>query len=555
MGMVQRVCGRTSRSPERKEMLRIDNIKMPVSHKEADIVRKIAQTTGVSVNEISGIHIVRRSLDARKKPDIFYVYSIAFSVKNEGKVLKRCKGKNVTLYQPVTYKFPGLPANKKVDSENVLLHPPVIIGAGPAGLFCAYELALAGYKPVVFERGKKVEERQKDVEAFFEKGVLNPLSNIQFGEGGAGTFSDGKLNTLVKDPIGRNRHVLETFVEFGAKESILYDNKPHIGTDVLITILKRLREKIIEAGGTFCFESQVTKLCYDKDGLNGVKLQDGTIVPTRVAVLAVGHSARDTFSYLATTPIEMEAKAFAVGFRVEHLQSTINQSQYGMEDEALPAAAYKLTAKTENGRGVYTFCMCPGGYVVNASSLPGHTCVNGMSYSDRGGKNANSAVIVAVSPEDYEGTDALAGVRFQEKLETMTYELGQGKIPQQCYGDYKEKRRTTGYGSIVSQTKGETCFAPLHDLLPKPLRDSFIEGMEHFGRQIKGFNGEDVVLSGIESRTSSPVRITRNEEFESNILGVYPCGEGAGYAGGIMSAAMDGIKVAEAIGKKYEIRG
>ena len=528
-----------------QNMLKIDQIKVPVKHTVQDIIKKTAHTLGIMVNEISDFRILKRSLDARKKPELYYVFSVAFSVKNESKLLKRSK--LVQLYQPKIYEFP-------VAWENapVLEHPPVIIGAGPAGLFAAYALAKAGYCPVIVERGGCVEERQKDVELFWKEGILSPNSNIQFGEGGAGTFSDGKLNTLVKDSMGRNGYVLETFVKFGAKEDILYDNKPHIGTDVLVQILIGMRHCIEELGGTFLFHSQVTKLEYENNRLNGVTLQDGTTIPANVAVLSIGHSARDTFAYLTTTPIEMSAKSFAVGFRVEHLQKDIDLSQYGTDNSDLPAAAYKLTAQTSNNRGVYSFCMCPGGYVVNASSVRGMTCVNGMSYSDRAGKNANSAIIVSVTPEDFDGTDPLAGVRFQEHLEKCVFDMGMGKIVQQRFEDYKNRSITTEYGKVVGQTRGETCFGPLHELFSEDIRTSFLEGMEQFGRQIKGFDDKDAILSGVESRTSSPVRISRNDAFESCISGLYPCGEGAGYAGGIMSAAMDGLKVAEAIAKKYK---
>lgn len=527
-------------------MLKIDQIKVPVAASKQDIVSKIAKVIGVNEKHISNIHIVKRSLDARKKPELFYVYSVAFTVQDEARVLKRTKG--ISVYSPVEYVMP-------VSDEKCMKisHSPVIIGAGPAGLFSAYELAMAGYRPIVLERGKCVEERQKDVELFWRTGKLDTSSNIQFGEGGAGTFSDGKLNTLVKDNMGRNAFVLNTFVEFGAKEEILYDNKPHIGTDILVEILKGMRAKIIELGGQFFFESQVTELLYCDNQLTGVKLANGNVIDTEVAVLAIGHSARDTFSYLVTTPLEMSAKAFAVGFRVEHLQEDINESQYGTHNTTLPAAAYKLTAQTSNGRGVYSFCMCPGGYVVNASSVEGMTCVNGMSYSDRAGKNANSAIIISVSPKDYDGADALAGVRFQEHLERKVFEMGQGKIVQQRLEDYRNKSITDKYGKVMGQTKGETCFGPLHELFTEDMRQSFLEGMEQFGRQIKGFDDGDSILSGVESRTSSPVRISRNDEFESGIKGIYPCGEGAGYAGGIMSAAMDGLKVAEAIIRKYRL--
>ena len=525
-------------------MLKIDQIKVPVKHELQDVYKKVASVIGISVNELTDCKILKRSIDARKKPELFYVYSVAFCASNEAKLLKKIK--NIQRYEPVKYQFPT-----DCGQGIALKDSPVIIGAGPAGLFAAYELALAGYSPIVIERGKKVEDRQKDVELFWTQGVLNPNSNIQFGEGGAGTFSDGKLNTLVKDPVGRNAHVLQTFVTFGAKQEILYDNKPHIGTDVLVSVLAGMRQTIIEHGGTFLFEKQVTEFLYEKNQLTGLRLHDGTVIDTQVAVLAIGHSARDTFAYMTTTPLEMSAKSFAVGFRVEHLQHDINCTQYGNTHENLPAAAYKLTAQTSNGRGVYSFCMCPGGYVVNASSVNGMTCVNGMSYSDRAGENANSAIIISVTPDDFDGTDALGGVRFQEELERKVFEMGNGCIVQQRFEDFANGAVTTEYGKIKGQTKGETCFGPLHKLLTDDMKASFLEAMQQFGKQIHGFDDKDTILSGIESRTSSPVRISRNDAFESCISGLYPCGEGAGYAGGIMSAAMDGMKVAEAIARKY----
>ena len=482
-------------------MLKIDQIKVPVSATKQELLKKVAKNIGIQEKEISNVHILKRSLDARKKPTLFYVYSIAFSVNDELKFLKKTKNKNITQYKPVEY---SLPLSNQ-DAKQIK-HSPIIIGAGPAGLFAAYELANAGYKPIILERGKCVEERQIDVSNFWKTGKLDLSSNIQFGEGGAGTFSDGKLNTLVKDNQGRNAHVLQTFVEFGAKEEILYDNKPHIGTDILVQIIKGMRQRIIELGGTFCFESQVCELLYSDFKLCGIKLKNGRTIETEVAVLAIGHSARDTFSYLTTTPLEMSAKSFAVGFRVEHLQDDINCSQYGVENSKLPAAAYKLTAQTSNGRGVYSFCMCPGGYVVNASSVEGMTCVNGMSYSDRSGKNSNSAIIISVSPDDFDGSDAMAGVRFQENLERKVYAMGRGKIVQQRLEDYKNRQITQKYGKIVGQTKGETCFGPLHELFSEDMRKSFLEGMEQFGKQIKGFDDGDCILSGVESRTSSPIR-------------------------------------------------
>lgn len=408
-----------------------------------------------------------------------------------------------------------------------------------------------------------MDARIRDVERFWQEGVLKPDSNVQFGEGGAGTFSDGKLNTLVKDKDGRNLAVLQTFVKFGAKESILYEAKPHIGTDALCDIVKSMRKEIIRLGGQVRFQSKVTGLCIQNGRLTGVIINGQEELSCNQAVLAIGHSARDTFDMLYQAQIPMEAKAFAVGFRVEHPQSMINVSQYGMENPgALGAASYKVAAQTSVGRGVYSFCMCPGGYVVNASSEEGRLAVNGMSYSGRNGVNANSAVIVAVTPEDFKEKHPLAGIAFQRSLEEKAYELGRGKIPVQRYGAFKrcvereltqkEDEKITEQASeegafLMPQNKGGYRYADVSRILPEECNRAFVEGMTQFGRMIPGFDREDALLSGVESRTSSPVRIRRDETLQSEIRGLYPCGEGAGYAGGITSAAMDGIRVAEAV--------
>ena len=443
--------------------------------------------------------------------------------------------------------------------EQTLVHRPVIIGSGPAGLFCAYVLAKHGYHPLVLERGESAEQRKKSVDAFWKTGVLNPESNVQFGEGGAGTFSDGKLNTSVKDPSGRNREVLRIFTECGAPEEILYDQKPHLGTDQLIGIVTIMRKKIEAWGGEVRFGAKVTDFGIENGRLTSVTVNETEKIAAETAVLAIGHSARDTFFKLCENRISMEAKSFAVGVRIEHPQKMITQDQYGPEaPDFLGAAPYKLTNQCENGRGVYSFCMCPGGYVVNASSEAERTCVNGMSYSDREGKNANSAMIVTVTPEDYrpyhvEGTpDVLDGVAFQRALEHAAWEAGKGKVPVQLFGDFCENRVSTALGEVTPSICGEWTFANLREVLPTFIGDSLVEGIRASERKIHGFSRPDAVLSGVEARTSSPVRIVRNETLESpSLTGLYPCGEGAGYAGGITSAAMDGLKTAEEIAKKY----
>jgi len=429
---------------------------------------------------------------------------------------------------------------------------PVIIGAGPCGLFAAYFLSKYGYRPIILERGRKVEERTDDVAKFFETGVLDTESNVQFGEGGAGAFSDGKLNTLVKDAYLRNDEVLRLFAECGADENIRYDAKPHVGTDVLFDVIRNLRKRIEDFGGEFRFETKAERFNIKDNKLISIVTSNNEVIETDICVLAIGHSARDTFRTLYNLGIPMQAKSFAVGFRVEHEQELINRAQYGECADELPAAPYKLTHTAESGRGVYTFCMCPGGYVVNASSEEGRLAINGMSYRKRDGINANSAVIVSVTPQDFKGDGPLAGVEFQQDIEKKAYNLGNGRIPQQRFIDFVNNKDSESLGHIPTSVKGANTLANLRGIYNEEINLSFIEGIKAFGRKIKGFDDDDMVMSGVETRTSSPVRILRNDEFQSEIEGIYPAGEGAGYAGGIMSAAMDGMKVAEQIAAKYE---
>lgn len=542
-------------------MLRVNQVKLNIDHSLEELEKKTAEILRIPVKELLSVRILRQSVDARKKPDIFYSYCVDVEVKNEDQILCRFRGKEnlVCRSDTVPYSFPKTGTKRQA-------HPTVIAGMGPAGLFCGLFLAMHGYRPILLERGKCVEERGRDVEVFWETGVLNPASNVQFGEGGAGTFSDGKLNTLVKDRDGRNRAVLETFVRFGANPRICYDAKPHIGTDVLRDIVRRMREEIIRLGGQVRFESQVTDICLEDGRVRGVVVNGSQRIDCGQLVLAVGHSARDTFEMLYNRRIPMEAKAFAVGLRVQHPQAMINESQYGTaEPGVLGAAPYKVTAKGRNGRAVYSFCMCPGGYVVNASSEPGRTTVNGMSYSGRDGKNANSAIIVAVTPEDFASGHPLAGIEFQRNLEKRAFDLCGGRIPMQRYGDFKARVEAalpeTGGGSgsvdsmpdsdIVPQCRGLSRWADVSGILPPECNRAIVDGMENFGRQVRGFDRPDAILMGVESRTSSPVRIGRDESLQSDVRGLYPCGEGAGYAGGITSAAMDGIRVAEAIAGEF----
>lgn len=548
-------------------MIRVTQIKVPPEAGREILKKKAAKLLGIKESDIKKLYIVKQSIDARKKPEIFYSYTVDLELSlkaglSQEKIIKRCKNGQAVIANDVPYVFPvGRPLKSR----------PVIVGMGPAGLFCGYFLAKYGYRPILLERGKDVEARTADVQAFWQTGKLNPSSNVQFGEGGAGTFSDGKLNTLIKDKDGRGREVLKIFVEHGAPEHILYDAKPHIGTDVLRKVVKSMREKILEFGGQVHFETKMLKLLFheetenSKKHIKGVQVEEkGRIyeIPCEQVILAIGHSARDTFETLYKQKVPMEAKAFAVGMRVEHPQTMINESQYARtEAGALGAAPYKVAAKTGTGRGVYSFCMCPGGYVVNASSEEGRLAVNGMSYSDRGSANANSAIIVAVTPKDYGEDHPLAGVYFQRKLEQKAYDLGQGQIPVQRYGVFKacveqglseeglaeEERTVVVEKGFEPCTKGAYRYADLTKILPAECNRAFVEGMEQFGRMIQGFNRPDALLLGVESRTSSPVRIHRDEHLQSLIRGLFPCGEGAGYAGGITSAAMDGIRIAEEI--------
>lgn len=545
-------------------MLRINQIKLSPDHSKKDLDLAVYKALRLSSNDRCDYTVVKRSIDARHKPEIHYIYSVdinsvkgSHGVMKEQQIMHHAHNKNLVQAKEHLYEFPKISA--EVRGEALPEEDrPVIIGFGPAGIFAALKLAQAGLRPIVYERGQCVEERHRSVDAFWNGAALNPESNVQFGEGGAGTFSDGKLNTMIKDPTGRIRETLKEFVRFGADESILYLNKPHIGTDVLSNVVKNIRKHIISLGGEVHFNTRMDQLIIENHQVNGCELTDLLTGKTfrrtcHNVCLAVGHSARDTFEMLHDNQVEMAPKAFAVGLRMEHPQEMINDYAYGKTIYDLPTADYKVTHQTGGKRGVYSFCMCPGGYVVNASSEEGRLAVNGMSYSKRDGKNANSAIIVTVTPEDF-GEGVLAGMEFQRKLEKLAYEQGKGKVPVQLYGDFKKHKVTTELGEVTPSIKGEYTFADLNQVIPDYVAESIVEGVTGFAHQIKGFDREDAVLSGVESRTSSPVRILRNDELESEVRGLFPCGEGAGFAGGITSASVDGIKVAEQIALRIEKR-
>nr|WP_315084562.1 FAD-dependent oxidoreductase [uncultured Lachnoanaerobaculum sp.] len=537
-------------------MLHINSLQLNVHHDENDLKKKIAKTIGCNIEEIKEYEIRKRSIDARKKPEISYSYSIDVSLLNEAKYLK--KNKALSIAKPVVYAYEDFEKHEISEESK----RPVVVGFGPAGIFAALLLARYGLKPIVIERGGCVEDRALSVNKFWSEGKLDTESNVSFGEGGAGTFSDGKLNTLVKDTFGRNKFVLSTLVEYGAPKEILYDNKPHIGTDLLTGIVRKIREEIKELGGEVRFDTKLINIENIKDNNKKVEVVNNRngkheIIECENIILALGHSARDTFKALKEMGVYMEPKSFALGIRVSHSQHLIDVSQFGdKEAKFLSPAPYKLTFKSSFDRGVYSFCMCPGGFIVNASTEDGRIAINGMSYHKRDSGEANSAIIVSVSEEDFDKysdpKDPLKGVEFQRRLEEETFHMGNGRVPVQRLVDFLEGRESSGFDNTNLKIKGSTTLARVDKLFPKEIYESMKEAFLDFNRKIKGFINEDAYVAAIESRTSSPVRISRDESLQANISGIYPCGEGAGYAGGIMSAAMDGLKVAERIIEKYK---
>ena len=519
-------------------MIRLRDISLPPEHNAHQLQFEAAQMLRISNSKIRQLRIVRRSVDARKKPDVRIIYTIDVAVDgSENKILKQSGCKRASI-APVSYYKP--PKNTLSSEKR-----PVVVGFGPAGMFAALILAMAGLKPLVLERGEDAQSRHDKVEKFFATGELDTKSNVQFGEGGAGTFSDGKLNTGVNNP--RIGWVLEQFVKAGAREDILYDAKPHVGTDVLLTVVQNLRKRIIALGGEVRFNTQLTGLILEGDKLTGLKTAEGEEILCDHAVLAIGHSARDTFEMLEATGIPMEPKPFAMGVRIEHKQSAVDEAQYGRQDPVLPPADYKLVQHLDN-ETVYTFCMCPGGYVVAAASEEGRICTNGMSYADREGENANAALLVTLNPADfpYEGT--LGGMQWQREIEEKAYRVsGSYKAPAQKVGDFLAGKASQGPGKVEPTYRPGVTWCDLHEFLPGKITRALAEALPKLDGKLKGYADPDAVLTAPETRSSSPVRILRDDSRQSRIRGLYPTGEGAGYAGGIMSAAVDGIQTAEAI--------
>ena len=525
-------------------MIRLRDIQLPPEHNAHQLQFEAAQMLRISNSKIRTLRIVRRSVDARKKPDVKIIYTIDVTVDGNEKKILRAAGCKRAAIAPVS--FYRAPKNIPAPEDR-----PVVVGFGPAGMFAALILAMAGWKPLVLERGEDAASRHEKVQKFFETGVLDTRSNVQFGEGGAGTFSDGKLNTGVNNP--RIGWILEQFVKAGAREEILYDAKPHVGTDVLLEVVQNIRHRIIKMGGEVRFNTQVTGLCSENGCLTGLKLENGETIPCRNAVLAIGHSARDTFEELNAMGIPMEPKPFAMGVRIEHKQTTVDESQYGMVSPVLPPADYKLVQHLDN-ETVYTFCMCPGGHVVAAASEEGRIVTNGMSYADRDGENANAALLVTLNPVDFPYEGVLGGMQWQREIEEKAYSIsGSYRAPAQLVGDFLAKRPSTGAGEIAPTYRPGVHWCDLHEVLPEKITGAIAEALPQLDGKLKGFAGADAVMTAPETRSSSPVRIIRDETRQSALKGLYPTGEGAGYAGGIMSAAIDGIMTAEAIlGVQYD---
>ena len=533
-------------------MLRITEIKLPIAHPEGEVEAAILKRLGIPAEDLLGHVVFKRGIDARKKNHILFAYTIDADVRNEAEVLQRCAGDpHIAIAPDTSYQF-------VVQARSDLFPRPIVIGMGPAGLFAGLLLAQMGFRPLILERGKAVRERTKDTWGLWRQGKLNPESNVQFGEGGAGTFSDGKLYSQIKDPRHLGRKVLTEFVKAGAPEEILYVSHPHIGTFRLVSMVEKMRANIIALGGEIRFQSKVEDIEIREGQIQAVVLADGEHIATRHVVLAVGHSARDTFEMLYKRGVYIEPKPFSIGFRIEHPQSLIDRARYGSNtgNPQLGAADYKLVHHAKNGRSVYSFCMCPGGTVVAATSELGRVVTNGMSQYSRAERNANAGIVVGITPEDFPRNPAdpespLGGIELQRQLESRAFELGGGdyRAPGQLVGDFLSGKVSASFGEVQPSYTPGVHLTDLSTALPAYAIDAIREALPAFAKQIHGFDRADAVLTGVETRTSSPIRIKRNDsDLQSiNTRGLYPAGEGAGYAGGILSAAVDGIKVAEAV--------
>ena len=521
-------------------MIKVRQIKVSIlNDTNEELIKKICKNVNIKKDDILDLKINKKSIDARDKENIYYIYEVIIEVNKENKIKF---SNDVLKYEEEKYTY-------SITGTKTMKERPIIIGSGPSGLFLGYMLSINGYNPIIIERGEKIEDRIKTVDKFFKEGILNNNSNIQFGEGGAGTFSDGKLNTLVKDK--REKKVFEIFKEFGAPEEIMYDSKPHIGTDILRNVIVNMRNKMIENGCTFKYNSTLTDLIIEDNKIKGIVINEKEKINCDVLVLAIGHSARDTFKMLNKNGINMISKPFAIGIRIQHPKDLINEAMYGKYGNILPTANYKLTYKAKDNRGVYSFCMCPGGFVVNCSSENDKLVINGMSNYKRDEKNSNTALIVTVDVNDY-GNNLFDGMKFQEKIEEKAYEIGSGKIPTQNYVDFKNNKVSSKLLNEPS-FKGDYKLSNINEILPDYICNDLIEAIEYFNTKIKGYNNDNSIISAPETRTSSPIRILRNENYETNIKGIYPIGEGSGYSGGITTSAMDGIRCFEKIISIYKL--